>query len=208
MSEIKKMDLSGYDSSDSEKKGSLNVPYSIVEYEDAIKKNNWGGGYVAGLGYIKPLLQMEKDDDGYYNVYEGIGGLVYDFEPVECSSKNYKIKCYCHVNYCVDQYGNVSLSPRPIVFIDVEGLINRVPNGFFDKEYGVENCSEKKFAQVESNHPIDRIYFNVDVYTHGLCENKPSADIDIQVHGEFLHTMSGSDWLTCDMQVNEYPELK
>lgn len=38
MSEIKKMDLSGYDSSDSEKKGSLNVPYSIVEYEDAIKK--------------------------------------------------------------------------------------------------------------------------------------------------------------------------
>lgn len=203
MSEIKKMDLSGYDSSDSEKKGSLNVPYSIVEYEDAIKKNNWGGGYVAGIGYIKPLLQEKKDDDYYYNIYESIGGLMYDFTPVEGRNGNYKVKCYCHVNYCVDEYGNVRTSPGPIGFLHIEGLVNEVYDGLLSKKYTTSDYYRPIPCNV-GHDPDNRIYVSDSMITlSGICDGNYVANINVNVFGYFYHGMTGSDMLYCELNVHD-----
>lgn len=53
MKEVKKCER--LESATNKEKGSLNNPYTIVQYEQMVEDSTWQGGYVEELGFMEEL---------------------------------------------------------------------------------------------------------------------------------------------------------
>lgn len=54
-------------SSDGAAKGTSSNPYTQAEFEEMVNNGTWSGGYVEGLGYCLPEIDVIGSDSGSYD---------------------------------------------------------------------------------------------------------------------------------------------
>ncbi len=115
-------------------KGSVNNPYTQVEYESMLAAGTWTEGYVEGMGYVLPEVVVTPSSGGGYSGSDTDSSDPWDsmYEPSGSTSDMGATDCVAHTFIAaIRKFGN----PNNLTFEEINNNIN-AGNGVHSSNYG------------------------------------------------------------------------